>query len=483
MEATMYALVDGNNFYVSCERVFRPDLEGRPVVVLSNNDGCAIARSNEAKALGIAMGAPWFQIKHLEETAGLIALSANFTLYGDMSDRMVSLVAGLGHRQEIYSIDESFVDLSGMESLTGSADRGTDRNIDRSDASGLIRRAHLIRSRVLRWVGIPTCIGIAPTKTLAKLANHIAKSAERKPGSYPAEHAHVCHLGQVMQHNPAAWHDLLRATPVNEIWGVGPRITKQLNAQGIHTALDLQRMDPDTVRSRWSVMLERTVRELQGISCIELDHAPANKQQIASTRSFGRAVTTLEDLIEAVSEFTARAAEKLRGQHQKAGQVLTFIRTSPFRKQDAQISRSRVQPLPRPTADTRLLTQAAIHNLKAIYQPGFNYAKAGVMLLELGDEAVEQGELDLGSPTQIEAQTQMQMHQNHPIFMATDAKADRSRLMAALDGVNGRYGKGTVKLASAGLQNRTTAGRWRMKQERWTPRYTTEWAEMAVAKG
>lgn len=414
------------------------------------------------------MGAPWFQIRHLEEEAGLIALSANFTLYGDMSDRMMSLVAGLGHRQEIYSIDESFVDLSGMDSLTGAAD-------------GLIRRAHLIRSRVLRWVGIPTCIGIAPTKTLAKLANHIAKSAERKPGSYPAEHAQVCHLGEVMQHHPTAWHALLQATPVNEIWGVGPRITKQLNAQGIHSALDLQRMDPDTVRSRWSVMLERTVRELQGISCIELDHAPANKQQIASTRSFGRAVTTLEDLTEAVSEFTARAAEKLRGQHQKAAQVLTFIRTSPFRKQDAQISRSKVQPLPRPTSDTRLLTQAAIHNLKAIYQPGFNYAKAGVMLLELGEEAMEQGELDFGATEQTLTQTRMQ--QDNPLFMATDLKADRSRLMAALDGVNGRYGKGTVKLASAGVQNRTATSQWRMRQERRTPRYTTEWNEMCVVKG
>ena len=216
----MDALVDGNNFFVSCERVFRPDLNGHPVVVLSNNDGCAIARSNEAKALGIRMGAPWFQIRHLEKEAGLVALSANFALYGDMSDRMMSLVAGLGHTQEIYSIDESFVGLSGI----------------RGD---LIRRSHLIRQRVLQWTGIPTCVGIAPTKTLAKLANHIAKTVERKPGVYP-EHiaghgpdgslAQVCHLGLM---SSADRQTLFERTEVGEVWGVGRRLGKQLQAAGM----------------------------------------------------------------------------------------------------------------------------------------------------------------------------------------------------------------------------------------------------------
>ncbi len=197
----MFALVDGNNFYVSCERAFRPSLVGRPVVVLSNNDGCAVARSNEAKDLGIAMGAPWFTIRHLEETAGLVALSSNYTLYGDMSDRMMSLAAGLGPTQEIYSIDEAFIGLHGM---TGD----------------LVARSHAIRARILQWIGIPCGIGIGTTKTLAKLANHVAKTAERKPGSYPSELAQVCNLAALPAQD---LDDVLRATAVTEVWGVGQR--------------------------------------------------------------------------------------------------------------------------------------------------------------------------------------------------------------------------------------------------------------------
>ena len=310
----MYALVDGNNFY-ACERIFRPDLNGRPLVVLSNNDGCAIARSNEAKALGIKMGAPWFQIKHLEDEAGLVALSANFALYGDMSDRMMSLVAGLGHKQEIYSIDESFVDLTGI----------------RGD---MIRRSRLIRQRVLQWTGIPTCIGIGPTKTLAKLANHIAKTAERKPGVYPDQFnghgpdgsiAQICHLGLL---NEADKRTLFERTEVTEVWGVGPRIGQQLKDSGIATVQDLVQLDPVTVARRWSVVLERTVRELQGTPCIDLEHEPPAKQQIACTRSFGHPVTEQVELAQAITEFASRAAEKLRRHKQRASQILTFIRTS-----------------------------------------------------------------------------------------------------------------------------------------------------------
>ena len=252
----MYALVDGNNFYVSCERVFRPSLDGRPVVVLSNNDGCAIARSNEAKTLGIKMGAPWFQIRHMEETEGLVALSANFTLYGDMSDRMMSLAAGLGPVQEVYSIDESFISLQGV----------------RGD---LTKRSRAIRERIDRWVGIPCGIGIGPTKTLAKLANHVAKTVERKPGSYPAELAQVCNLAQLP---PTERDAVLHATDVAEVWGVGRKIAAQLKVAGIETVLDLARLDPATVRRRWSVVLERTVRELQGMPCIGLDDQPPPKK-------------------------------------------------------------------------------------------------------------------------------------------------------------------------------------------------------------
>lgn len=429
----MYALVDGNNFYVSCERVFMPRLRNRPVVVLSNNDGCAIARSNEAKAMGIRMGAPWFQIRHLEDE-GLVALSANFELYGDMSDRMMSLVAELGHRQEIYSIDESFVDLSGI----------------RED---LVERSHRIRQKVLMGTGIPTCIGIGPTKTLAKLANHIAKTAERKPGSYPAHLAQVCHLGTM---NQDELRQVLATTEVGEVWGVGPRIGKQLQAAGIKTALDLSRLDPATVRSRWSVVLERTVRELQGTPCVDLEDVPAAKQQIACTRSFGQAITDKTDLVEALTTFASRAAEKLRRQNGHAGSVLVFIRTSPFRP-DPQYSRSMVVPLRRPTADSGLIVQAALMGLDAIYKPGFRYAKAGVMLLELQEATLEQGELEL----------------------EIEPDADRSRLMVAMDEINQRFGRGTVHLASAGMQD--VPRRWGMRQERRTARYTTRIEDLRLA--
>ena len=369
----MYALVDGNNFYVSCERVFRPSLNGLPVVVLSNNDGCAIARSNEAKAIGIKMGAPWFQIKHLAESDGLVALSANFALYGDLSDRMMSLAAGLGPTQEIYSIDESFIGLDGV----------------RGD---LVERSHKIRSRILQWVGIPCGIGIGTTKTLAKLANHIAKTAERKPGLYPSHLAQVCNLSALSPEELAA---VLETTKVGEVWGVGRRISKQLTDGGIKTVQDLVQMDPATIRRGWSVVLERTVRELQGMPCIGLDDSPEPKKEIACTRSFGHPLLDLYALTEAVTEFCSRAAEKVRKQQSLAGDVMVFIRTSPFRK-DAQYSRSIVVPLLRPSADTSVIVQAAVTGLQAIYRPGYKYAKGGVMLLDLQPDSVVQAELDLG---------------------------------------------------------------------------------------
>ena len=394
----MYALVDGNNFYVSCERVFRPSLQGRPVIVLSNNDGCAIARSNEAKELGIKMGAPWFQIRHLEKTEGLVALSANFTLYGDMSDRMMTLAAGLGPTQEIYSIDESFIGLHGV----------------RGD---LTRRAHIIRDRILRWTGIPCGIGIAPTKTLAKLANFIAKTAERKPGSYPEHLARVCNLAALSQ---AELEAILGATDVGEVWGVGPRIATQLREGGIQTVLDLARMDTATVRRRWNVTLERTVREVQGMPCIDLDDVPAPKQQIACTRSFGRPVTELAPLMEAVSEFASRAAEKLRKQDSLAGALQVFMHTSPHRT-GPQLSRSVTVPLRRPTADSRVLAKAAADGMRFMYVPGFQLIKAGVFLMDLQPASVQQGELEL----------------------VPEEGRDRTRLMAAMDALNGRFGKGT----------------------------------------
>ena len=431
----MLALIDGNNFYVSCERVFRPSLQGRPVVVLSNNDGCAISRSNEAKALGIKMAQPHHEFRHLEDGAGLVSLSANFALYGDMSDRMMSLAAGLGPSQEIYSIDECFVDLQGV----------------RGD---LAVRAHAIRARIQRWIGIPTCIGIAPTKTLAKLANHVAKDAERKPGSYPARHAQVCHLGTLPQVEAA---DLLATTEVGDVWGVGPRIGAQLRAAGVTTALGLARLDPASVRRRWSVVLERTVRELQGTPCIDLDTAPAPKREIACTRSFGRPVRELPQLVEAVSEFSARAAEKLRRQDSLAARVLVFAHTSPFRP-GPRWGKSLVVPLRRPTADTARITQAAVAGLKLIYEPGYDLAKAGVMLLELCASSTLQGELNLED----------------------EAGRDRGTLMRVVDGLNARWGKSTVRQGSTGTAKDRRD--WAMRQARLTPQYTTDWHQVPIAR-
>ncbi len=437
MSAGPFALVDGNNFYVSCERVFRPSLNGMPVVVLSNNDGCAIARSNEAKALGIKMGAPWFEIKHFAESAGLVALSANFTLYGDMSDRMMSLAAGLGPTQEIYSIDESFIGLDGV----------------RGD---LTDRARKVRSRILVWTGIPCGIGIGPTKTLAKLANYISKTAERKPGSYPPELAQVCNLAALPRDELEA---VLGATAVGDVWGVGRRIAEQLEEGGIRTVLELARLDPATVRRRWSVVLERTVRELQGMPCVQMEEVPAAKKEIAHTRSFGRVVTALEPLLEAVSEYASRAAEKLRKQGSVVGNVLVFAHTSPYRP-GPKYHRSVVVPLRRPSSDTSLIVHAAMAGLHQIYQPGFDLIKAGVMLLDLAPDYLVQGELDLEDDGA--------------------EVAERGRLMKAMDVLNNRFGKGTLQVASSGLDD--AHREWGMRQERRTPHYTTKISDIPIAR-
>lgn len=434
MASPVVAVVDGNNFYYSCEAVWRPSLKNHPVVVLSNNDGCAIARSNEAKALGIKMGQPWFECRQLAEEHGVVALSANFTLYGSMSERMMNIAAALGPAQEIYSIDECFIDLTGVQ-------------------GNLTARGEQMRSKILQWIGIPTGVGIGTTKTLAKLANHIAKSADRKPGSYPGELARVCNLASLPSSDLDA---VLHATDVGEVWGVGRRIGDQLKVEGIETVLDLVQLDPAMVRRRWSVVLERTVRELQGQQCISLDNQPGPKKEIAFTRSFGGAVTELEDLIAAVTRFTSGAAVKLRAQGSKAGQLLVFAHTSAFRP-GPKYSRSLVLPLRRATDDTVELVNASTRGIEAIYRPGFNFAKAGVMLLDLQDGQMEQGELDL----------------------EPEAPA-RGHLMATLDKLNDRYGRGTVTVASAGVKG--PQREFEMKQNLLTPQYTTSWSDLPVAK-
>lgn len=426
----MYALVDGNNFYVSCERAFRPALKQRPVVVLSNNDGCAISRSNEAKALGIKMGQPWFEVKHLERSEGVVALSANFTLYGDMSDRMMSIARQFAPAQEIYSIDECFLDLQGL----------------RGD---MVQRGHALRDRLLQWIGIPCGVGIGTTKTLAKLANHVAKTADRKPGSYPIEYARVCDLASLSQ---AELQAVMEATDLEEVWGIGRRIGVQLKAAGLRNVWDVARLHVPSIRQRFGVVLERTVRELQGQPCIALEDAPQPRQQIAYTRSFGQPVTTHAELQTAVSTFAAAAAAKLRSDGSVAGQVHVFMHTSPLRP-GKQFSRSITIPLSRPTAETMLIVRAACMGLKAMYKPGYQMAKAGVMLMELAPDTRIQLELGLDDPGK-----------------------GKQRLMSAMDTLNDRFGRGALRVASEGSPHQKRE--WRMRQERRTPHYTTNWNDV-----
>ena len=430
----MYALIDGNNFFCSCERVFQPRLQNRPVVVLSNNDGCAVARSDEAKALGIKMGAPYFQIQHLEKEAGLVALSANFTLYGDMSARMMALAAEMGEAQEIYSIDESFIHLTGTPHMTA--------------------LAHATREKILRWTGLPTCVGIGATKTLAKLANHMAKSADRDPGSYPARLAKVCNLSELTTRQLRM---LFEATKLGDVWGIGRATAKQLQALGLQTVWQFMQLDAPVIRSRWGIVLERTWRELHGLPCIALE-APGIKQEIAHTRSFGQPVSALLELESAVTEFATQAARKLRQQNSLCAQVLVFVRTSPFRVQDVQYSRSEVTPLPAPSADTRAIVQGALAGLRRIYQPHINYCKAGVMLLDLSAASAQQQAL---------------------VFAANSAQQEKSaQLMQTLDALNQRFGAGTLKLGTH-LQGEKA---WAMRQERRSPHYTTQLCDVPIAK-
>ncbi len=439
----MFALVDVNNMYVSCERVFKPSLNGKPVVVLSNNDGACIARSNEAKDLGVKMAQPWFQVRHLERTAGLMALSANYELYGDMSSRMMSLVGQYAPRQEVYSIDECFLDFEGLP----------------GDLSTTGRQ---IRAQVLQWTGLPTSIGFGPTKTLAKLANHVAKMADRKPGTYDLRHAQVCHLGAA---TPAERGCIFQTTDVGNVWGVGRRMTARLSEGGIHTVQDLVQADVAMLRKQFSVVLEKTVLELRGTPCMDVDDEPAAPQQIMCSRSFGQPVTEQAGLVEVVSQFATRVTEKARRQQLVAGAVHVFISTSPYRQNDRQHSPSITAPLRRPSADTRVLIHAAVQALQGLYRPGFNYVKAGVMLVALQPEAVRQDELDLFSDSP---------------GAAAQPSEESSRLMGAVDALNRRFGLGAVSVASAAHQ--ASNGQHAARQEKRSPRYTTRLSEIVAAR-
>lgn len=420
------ALVDCNNFFVSCERVFNPALEGKPVVVLSNNDGCAVARSNEAKALGVKMAAPWYQMRELAHRHGIVALSSNYELYADMSNRVMAILSAFSPRQEVYSIDECFLDLAGM------AHRD------------LTRYAQEIRQRVRQWLGMPVCVGIAASKTLAKLANHVAKKQPEWDG--------VCDFGTL---STAALDDLLAGIEVGAVWGVGRRTQERLDKMGIHSVLALRRADTGLIRQRFSVTLERTVRELRGIPCLALEELTPANQQIISSRSFGTPVTSLQELSEAVTTYVSRAAEKLRGQQAVAGAIQVYIRTNPHREDDPQYSNSMVLPLTTASSDTTRLVRAAQWGLRRIFRPGYRYAKAGVMLMEIGRaDGVQQS-----------------------LFALTENEEKSARLMQALDSINRRMGQNTLFLAGAGVEKA-----WRMRRGNKSPGYTTEWGEVALAR-
>ncbi|PXW85007.1 DNA polymerase V [Nitrosomonas sp. Nm84] len=417
------ALIDVNNFYVSCERVFNPKLEGRPVVVLSNNDGCAVARSNEVKALGVKMGQPWFQLQDLARKHGIIAYSSNYALYADMSNRVMSILGMFSPEQEIYSIDECFLDLTGFK---------------RHSHTGYGQK---IRKRIKQWTGLPVCVGIGSTKTLAKLANHIAKKNLEFNG--------VCDLNSL---SPQQQEDWFSKIEVGEIWGVGRRLAPKLHEIGIKTVWDLQTASPSQLRARFSVVMEKIIREINGTSCIELEEINPPKKQIVSSRSFGIPVSDLASLEESVSLYISRAAEKLRRQQSYAGSVHVSIRTSPFNEKEPYYANGMTIALPRQTDDTRLLTKVALWGLRRIYRRGYQYQKAGVMLSELVSRQYRQ--LDLfGS------------------ISAADNQS--SKLMSVMDHINARMGRGTIKLASEGFKQP-----WKMKQGNKSPNYTTNWDEL-----
>jgi len=449
----MYALVDANNMYCSCERAFQPWLQRQPLVVLSSNDGACIARSNEAKALGVKMAQPWFQVRHLEKTHGLVALSANFELYGDMSARMMTIAARYAPDVEVYSIDEAFIGLDGL--------RGN-----------LVALGRDLRAAVLRETGLPTSVGIASTKTLAKLANHVAKTADRSAGSYPVHLAQVCNFAQLTK---AELDAVMAATEVGAVWGVGRKISARLAEGGITTVLDLVRTDAATLRKRFSVVLEKTLLELRGTPCLDIDDGPVERKQILVSRSFGKAITDVAGIVEAVTEFTSRAAEKLRAQGSVAGAVAPFFLTSPFRAHDRQHSVSVTVPLVRPTSDTRLLAAAAADIARREFKAGFNYAKAGVMLLDLrsaGAALHQQASDDLFSPAMDPQQRSL-----------PGGGQSRPALMEAMDALNHRFGRDAVRLGSTVVaSNGAEVASWSTRQERRSPRFTTRWDEMPVVR-
>jgi DNA polymerase V len=424
--APLFALVDVNNFYVSCERVFAPQLEKTPMVVLSNNDGCAVARSAEVKALGIKMGTPWFQMKDLAKQHGILACSSNYTLYHDMSQRVVEILRQFTPKLEVYSVDESFLQIESVLNAHESP-------------------AHLgseIKQRIKQWTGLPVCVGIAPSKTLAKFANHLAKKNTSFNG--------VCDLSNMPKQDLYQWMSEVSAA---EVWGVGRKIAKRLEGMGIHTVLDLVQVSPQMMRLQFGVVIERLCYELRGLSCLALEEVAPPKQQIIASRSFGKLVISLEELAESVATHTARATEKLREQGSVTGVISVFLQTNVFMRNEPQYSQSIQIQLTNPTDNTLTLTDAAIEGLKTIYKKGFRYKKAGIILGLMTDKPLVQPSL----------------------FEDHLAKGKSARLMKTLDAINTKYGQQTLRSAVTGTQQT-----WHMKAENVSPKYTSHWDQLPL---
>lgn len=424
MKQPVFALVDCNNFYASCEKLFRPDLRNTPVVVLSNNDGCVVARSKEAKALGIKMGVPVHHIKQEIRQYGIQLFSSNYTLYGDMSHRVMMTLEAIAPKVDVYSIDEAFLDLTGLERLMSYQNFGQQ-----------------VKDTVHQNVGLPVCVGIAPTRTLAKLANYAAKK-------YPATG------GVVDLTDPARQRRLLARVPVDEVWGVGRKIAAKLQTMNIVTAIQLADTDLGTLRKRFSVVLERTARELNGVPCLPWEDAPPPKKQIMCSRSFGQPVYSLANLEEAVTHFAARATEKLRGGQQYAGELMVFIRTNPFKSTVPQYSKNASVRFISASQDSRVIVQHALKLLRSIYRDGFEYAKAGVMLSELTDDSGLQDDL-FGSSE-----------------IGTADSARSERLMSVMDEINR---KSSAKVCMA---RETGPAVYAMRRGHLSPAYTTAWSEL-----
>jgi DNA polymerase V len=419
----LYALADCNNFYASCERLFRPDLQGRPIIVLSNNDGCVVARSAEAKRLGIKMAVPLFQVQEQIDRENVAVFSSNYALYGDISARVMSTLEQQAPAIEVYSIDEAFLDLSGFEAN-----------------HSLVEYGLQLKQRVYQYTGIHISVGIAPTKTLAKLANHAAKQ-------YPAT------LGSVDLSDPLRQRRLLSLLPVEEVWGVGRRLSRRLKQQGIKTALALADCDPSWVRNHYSVTLERTVRELNGQSCMELEECPPPRQQILCSRSFARRITEYRDMRSAIAQYSARAAEKLREQGSMARVITVFIRTNPHSQHERFYSNSASRILNVPSADSRRLCGTALSLLKSIWLPDCRYMKAGIMLSDL----------------------YLPGHFQPSLFEAPESPATK-RLMHVIDTIN-QSGRGRIRFAGEALSTG-----WQMQRNHLSPAYTTRWDQLPLVK-